>query len=112
MGPVRWSLSTNSILNGERIYQRLCYNCHGRQSKGDNNAYMESIGYKPADHTDLANMQTLSDWESFLALRDGVKDGRGWYGSANLLRGLRRDDRLGLNLGFMEPCLIMVYRLK
>src|SRR5215813_3351335 len=33
-----------AILNGERIYQRLCYHCHGRQGKGDNNAYMESVG--------------------------------------------------------------------
>ena len=67
-----------AILNGERIYQRLCYHCHGRQGKGDNNAYMEGIGHKPADHTDLATMQRLSDTEFFLALRDGVKDKRGW----------------------------------
>jgi mono/diheme cytochrome c family protein len=68
----------SAILNGERIYQRLCYHCHGRQGKGDNNAYMESIGHKPADHTDLTAMQRLSDTEFFLALRDGVKDKRGW----------------------------------
>jgi mono/diheme cytochrome c family protein len=67
-----------AILNGERIYQRLCYHCHGRQGKGDNNEYMESIGHKPADHTDLATMQRLSDTEFFLAVRDGVKDKRGW----------------------------------
>ena len=67
-----------SILNGERIYQRLCYNCHGRQGKGDANPYMESVGHKPADHSDVAKMQKLSDWEFFLALRDGVKDKRGW----------------------------------
>jgi len=68
-----------AILNGERIYQRLCYHCHGRQGKGDNNAYMESTGHKPADHTDLATMQRLNDTEFFLALRDGVKDKRGWF---------------------------------
>ena len=68
-----------AILNGERIYQRLCYHCHGRQGKGDNNEYMESIGHKPADHTDLAAMQRLNDTEFFLALRDGVKDKRGWF---------------------------------
>src|SRR5437870_2973371 len=68
-----------AILNGERIYQRLCSNCHGRQGKGDNNDYMESIGHKPADHTDLGAMQRLSDAEFFLALRDGVKDQRGWF---------------------------------
>jgi mono/diheme cytochrome c family protein len=67
-----------SILNGERIYQRLCYNCHGRQGKGDNNDYMASIGHQPADHTDVHNMQKLTDWEFFLALKDGVKDERGW----------------------------------
>jgi len=67
-----------AILNGERIYQRLCYHCHGRQGKGDNNAYMESIGHKPADHSDLVQMQKLSDQEFFLALRDGVKDDRDW----------------------------------
>jgi mono/diheme cytochrome c family protein len=67
-----------AIRNGERIYQRLCYHCHGRQGKGNNNDYMESVGHKPADHTDLAKMQKLSDWEFFLALRDGVKDKRGW----------------------------------
>jgi mono/diheme cytochrome c family protein len=67
-----------AIRNGERVYQRLCYNCHGRQGKGDNNAYMESIGHKPADHTDLASMQELSDQAFFIALRDGVKDERGW----------------------------------
>jgi mono/diheme cytochrome c family protein len=67
-----------SILNGERIYQRLCYNCHGRQGKGDNNEYMASIGHQPADHTDLRKMQQLNDWEFFVALRDGVKDERGW----------------------------------
>ncbi len=65
-----------AILNGERIYQRLCYHCHGRQGKGDNNAYMESIGHKPADHTDLTAMQRLNDTEFFLALRDGVRDKR------------------------------------
>lgn len=69
----------HAIGNGERIYQQLCYYCHGRQGKGDNNAYMESRGHKPADHTDLAKMQKLSDWEFFLALRDGVKDERGWF---------------------------------
>src|SRR5436309_485851 len=63
-----------AILNGERIYQRLCYHCHGRQGKGDNNTYMESIGHKPADHTDLTAMQRLNDTEFFLALRDGVRD--------------------------------------
>jgi mono/diheme cytochrome c family protein len=68
----------HSIRNGERIYQRLCYNCHGRQGKGDNNEYMASIGHRPADHTDLARMQQLNDWEFFLALRDGIKDERGW----------------------------------
>ena len=68
-----------ALLNGERVYQRLCYNCHGRQGKGDNNTYMESIGHKPADHTDLVAMQRLSDTEFFLALRDGVKDKRGWF---------------------------------
>jgi mono/diheme cytochrome c family protein len=69
----------HAIRNGERIYQQLCYYCHGRQGKGNNNAYMERIGHKPADHTDLAKMQKLSDWEFFLALRDGVKDERGWF---------------------------------
>jgi mono/diheme cytochrome c family protein len=39
---------------------------------------MASIGHKPADHTDLTHMQTLTDQEFFLALRDGVKDKRGW----------------------------------
>ena len=67
-----------SIVNGERIYQRLCFNCHGRQGKGDNNPYMHSIGHQPADHADLRKMQQLSDWELFLSLRDGVKDDRGW----------------------------------
>ena len=68
-----------AILNGARIYQRLCSNCHGRQGKGDNNDYMESIGHKPADHTDLTAMQRLNDTEFFLALRDGVRDKRGWF---------------------------------
>lgn len=67
-----------AILNGERIYQRLCHHCHGRYGKGDHNDYMASIGHKPADHTDLIQMQTLSDEAFFLALRDGVKDKRGW----------------------------------
>lgn len=67
-----------SLLNGEHIYQRLCYHCHGRQGKGDNNNYMASIGYRPADHSDVAAMQKLSDEEFFVALRDGVKDERGW----------------------------------
>jgi hypothetical protein len=40
---------------------------------------MESRGHKPADHTDLATMQRLNDTEFFLALRDGVKDKRGWF---------------------------------
>lgn len=68
-----------SIRRGERIYQRLCYSCHGRQGKGDNNAYMASIGHKPADHSDLRKMQKLDDREFFLALRDGVTDERGWF---------------------------------
>ena len=68
-----------ALLNGEQVYQRLCYHCHGRGGEGDNNAYMESIGHKPADHTDLAAMQELSDRDFFIALRDGVKDERGWF---------------------------------
>lgn len=67
-----------SIRNGERIYHRLCYHCHGHSGKGDNNDYMASIGHKPADHSDLRAMQKLSDAEFFVALRDGVKDKRGW----------------------------------
>ena len=56
----------------------LCHHCHGRQGKGDNNDYMASIGHKPADHSDLAAMRKLSDEQFFVALRDGVKDKRGW----------------------------------
>lgn len=67
------------ICQGEQIYQRLCHNCHGRKGKGDANLYMESIGHKPADHSDVAKMQKLTDWEFFVALRDGVKDERGWF---------------------------------
>lgn len=67
-----------TIRQGEQIYQRLCHNCHGRKGKGDANQYMESIGHKPADHSDVAKMQKLTDWEFFVALRDGVKDERGW----------------------------------
>jgi mono/diheme cytochrome c family protein len=67
-----------ALRNGERIYQGLCYHCHGRQGKGDRNAYMASIGHQPADHTDLHAMQQLSDEEFFRILRDGVKDKRGW----------------------------------
>ena len=67
-----------SILNGERIYQRLCHHCHGRQGKGNHNDYMASIGHQPADHSDLAAMRKLSDDAFFVALRDGVKDERGW----------------------------------
>ena len=67
-----------SIRNGERIYQSLCYHCHGRQGKGDRNAYMASIGHKPADHTDRKAMQQFSDEELFRILRDGVTDKRGW----------------------------------
>jgi len=67
-----------AILNGEHIYQQLCFHCHGRQGKGNQNEYMASIGHKPVDHTDLAKMQTLTDQEFFLALRDGVQDERGW----------------------------------
>lgn len=67
-----------AIANGERIYQGLCYHCHGRQGKGDRNEYMASMGHQPADHTDLHAMQQLSDEEFFRILRDGVKDKRGW----------------------------------
>lgn len=67
-----------TIRQGEQIYQRLCHNCHGRKGKGDGNRYMESIGRKAADHSDVAKMQKLTDWEFFVALRDGVKDERGW----------------------------------
>lgn len=67
-----------SIQRGESIYQQLCHHCHGRQGLGDNNAYMDSIGHTPANHTDLIDMQKLSDADFFIALRDGVKDKRGW----------------------------------
>jgi mono/diheme cytochrome c family protein len=39
---------------------------------------MTSIGHAPADHSDLRNMQQLSDAEFLTAIRDGVKDDRGW----------------------------------
>jgi hypothetical protein len=39
---------------------------------------MASIGHQPADHTDIRKMQKLSDWAFFLALKEGVKDERGW----------------------------------
>jgi mono/diheme cytochrome c family protein len=67
-----------AILRGERIYQRLCYHCHGRQGLGDNNPYMTSMGHAPADHSDVQQMQQLSDAEFLAAIRDGVKDERGW----------------------------------
>jgi mono/diheme cytochrome c family protein len=67
-----------AILRGERVYQRLCYHCHGRQGLGDNNPYMTSIGHAPADHSDLGKMQQLSDDEFLAAIRNGVKDERGW----------------------------------
>jgi mono/diheme cytochrome c family protein len=68
----------HAIQRGERIYQRLCYHCHGRQGSGDNNPYMTSIGHAPADHSDLRDMQQLSDADFLAALRDGVRDERGW----------------------------------
>ena len=68
-----------ALKNGERVYQQLCHHCHGRQGRGDQNVYMERQGHKPADHSDLHEMQKLSDQAFFRALRDGVKDDRGWF---------------------------------
>jgi mono/diheme cytochrome c family protein len=49
-----------NISEGKKLYATLCSSCHGEDGKGDGPA-AQSLPVKPANHTDGAVMNKLSD---------------------------------------------------
>ena len=58
--------------NGKTVYDKRCALCHG--ATGDGQGKMAaSLNPKPLDFTSKALMAKRSDWEVYLAIRDGGK---------------------------------------
>jgi len=57
---------------GKAVFARSCALCHGAAGKGDG-SMAASLDPKPQDLTDQAAMEKRSDWEIYLAIRDGGK---------------------------------------
>lgn len=54
---------------GKRVFGRSCALCHGETGNGVGR--MKNLDPKPADFTDKGVMGSRSDWEIYLAVRDG-----------------------------------------
>lgn len=61
--------NSNSIKNGNTLYQSYCAPCHGKNGKGDGPA-ATSLHPKPADHTSAA-VQAESDGTLFYKISEG-----------------------------------------
>jgi mono/diheme cytochrome c family protein len=65
---------------GKKLYATYCSGCHGEKGKGDGPA-AKSLPIKPADHTDGAVMNQLSD--KFLV--DVISKGGGSVGKSSFM---------------------------
>lgn len=54
---------------GRAVYAKSCALCHGKA--GDGQGTVQGEGTPPTDFTDAARMAKRSDWEVYLAIRDG-----------------------------------------
>jgi mono/diheme cytochrome c family protein len=61
-----------SIGDGQKLYVKLCSECHGDTGKGDGEMAGD-LNPKPPDLTDADWKHGSSDGEIFVVLRDGVK---------------------------------------
>lgn len=57
---------------GKAVFAKSCVLCHGAAGKGDG-SMAPSLDPRPQDLTDRAVMAKRSDWEIYLAIRDGGK---------------------------------------
>jgi cytochrome c oxidase cbb3-type subunit III len=58
--------------NGKAIYARSCAVCHGPAGDGRSKV-ADSMSPRPTDFTDGRLMSQRSDWEVYVAVRDGGK---------------------------------------
>jgi mono/diheme cytochrome c family protein len=72
---------------GRRLYEHYCAVCHGLggTGRGRNAPYLEQMGRAPTDHTDMRQMNRLSDAELFHVIsegkrRDGEPPFMPWWG--------------------------------
>src|SRR5437762_7823613 len=61
-----------SIAEGQKLYTKLCSECHGDTGKGDGEM-AEDLNPKPANLTDADWKHGSSDGEIYVVIRDGVK---------------------------------------
>ena len=54
---------------GKAVYDKSCALCHG--PAGDGHGKIHGEGAPPTDFTDAAKMVRRSDWEVYVAIRDG-----------------------------------------
>lgn len=76
-----WQISwAQNAAEGRKLYQSSCASCHGENGKGDGVA-AQSLPAKPADHTDGAVMNPLTDkW-----LADIISKGGGAVGKSTFM---------------------------
>jgi len=61
-----------SVGEGQKLYTKLCSECHGDSGKGDGEM-AEDLNPKPANLTDADWKHGSTDGEIFVVIRDGVK---------------------------------------
>lgn len=62
--------SAPTLAQGEGLYKEYCAACHGPEGKGNGPA-AAGLPVRPADHTNGALMNKLSDAELFKAIKEG-----------------------------------------
>jgi len=68
-------LSAQETSEGKRLYLTYCSACHGESGKGDGPA-AKALPAKPANHTDAAVMNQLSDKYLYEIITKGGELGR------------------------------------
>lgn len=64
------TVSAPTLAQGEALYKQYCAACHGPEGKGNGPA-AAGLPVKPADHTNGALMNKISDAELFKAIKEG-----------------------------------------
>ncbi len=62
--------SAPGTVDAAALYTQLCAACHGPEGKG-NGPGAAALPVKPADHTNAAVMEKISDAELFKAIKEG-----------------------------------------
>src|SRR5262245_3273727 len=64
---------TQSIAEGQKLYDKSCASCHGPKGKGDGEMG-EDMDPKPADLSDADWKHGSTDGEIFVVVRDGIRN--------------------------------------